>query len=449
MPFLPDHNHLWMPFAAWQDTIDYPPLVIERGEGIYLYDREGNSYIDAIGSWWVSLFGHNHPSITAAVKKQLNGLEHVMMAGLIAEPTLRLSNLLSALLPPQLSRIFFSDNGSTAVEVALKIALQYHAQCGTNRTSFIALGGGYHGDTLGAMSVGDIPTYHALFHDRFKKGIFTNSPNCYRCPCGKEAASCSAECMDSLEMLLMEHHKTVAACIFEPMVQGAVGMRIYPPKVLERIFALCKQYAVLTIADEVAMGFGRTGKLFACEHAHATPDILCLAKGLTGGYLPLSATIVQEEIFSVFKGDAFANRTFQHGHTFTGNPLAAAAACATLTLIQENNIPASLATKTDYFTKQLQTFNKHAIVGDIRSIGLIGALELVADRTTKAALPAEKRIAFTICRKAMAQGLILRPLGDVLYFVPAYTITEQEIDRMFAITHEVIKDTVDEQISPL
>ncbi len=436
-----------MPFTSWQDTIDYPPVVISRASGIYLYDTADKSYIDGIGSWWVSLFGHGHPRITAAVKQQLDRLEHVMMAGCIAEPTVRLAELLPEVLPDGMNRIFLSDNGSTAVEVALKMALQYHAlNRHHDRREFIALGGGYHGDTLGAMTVGSIPQYHALFHDLFKKALFTDPPYCYRCPCGKNPGLCAAQCMDSLEKLLNEYHSVVAAFIFEPMVQGAIGMRMYPAVVLERIFALCKKFDILTIADEVAMGFGRTGTMFACEHAHVTPDIMCLAKGLTGGYLPLAVTVVNETIFDAFKGSAFSDRTFEHGHTFTGNALASAAACAALELIGEHDIPASLEARSSQLAQLLQTFYDYDIVGDVRALGMVGAIELVADRVTKERLPARKRIPFNICRNALKRGLLIRPLGDVIYFMPPYITTEEQLDHIVRVTHEAFKETIDEQL---
>jgi adenosylmethionine-8-amino-7-oxononanoate aminotransferase len=433
-----------MPFTSWQDSVDYPSLVIRSAEGLYLYDTDGNSYIDGTGSWWVSLFGHRHPHITASVSKQLEQLEHVMMAGCISETTLRLSELLSPLLPDGLTKLFFSDNGSTAVEVAMKMALQYHMQTtGDKRTEFIALGGDYHGDTLGAMAVGSIPQYHAPFHATFRKCLFTDPPYCFRCPCGKQPKSCSTECMDSLENLLDEHHRSIAAFIFEPMVQGAVGMRIYPPKVLERCFALCRKWNILTIADEVAMGFGRTGMMFACEHAGVTPDIMCIAKGLTGGYLPMAATVVSDPIFEAFKGDAFSSRTFEHGHTFTGNPLASSAACATLELIGKHEIPKSLEPLTAALAKHLDRFNGYEITGDVRTLGMVGAIELTADKTTKERLPAEKRIPFTIGRNALKRGLLIRPLGDVIYFMLPYITTETELDRIMAIAHDAFNETID------
>ena len=437
-------DHIWLPFTSWRDSIDYPPLVIRRAAGIHLYDQDDTSYIDATGSWWVSLFGHNHPHITGAVRQQLDRLEHVMMAGCIAEPTIRLSGLLSAMLPRKLDKLFFSDNGSTSVEVAMKIALQYHRQTGNDRRcQFIGLGGGYHGDTLGAMSVGSIPQYHALFHETFKQGFFTDPPSCYRCPCGKEPSDCAAQCMNSLETLCDAHGDEIAAVIFEPMVQGAVGMRIYPPVVLKRIFELCERYHILTIADEVAMGFGRTGTLFACDHAGVVPDIMCLAKGLTAGFLPLAITAVTATIFEAFKGDAHSGKTFEHGHTFTGNALACAAGCAALELMNEMNIPESLTLLSAQLTRHLQSFAGYDIVGDIRSLGTVGALELVADRTTKQRLDPQRRIPFLICRNALKRGVLLRPLGDVIYFMLPYITTPEQLDFIMSVTHEAFTETLD------
>ena len=437
-------NRLWFPFTCSDDVRDYPPAVITRGEGVYLFDKNGRRYLDAIGSWWVSVLGHCHPRIIRAVKNQADKLEHVLMAGFISEPALELSHRLAALLPKELARIFYSDDGSTAVEVALKIALQYRAARGEPRTAFVSLSGGYHGDTLGAMSVGNIPAYHSLFHKAFKSQWYADAPYCYRCPCGMEKETCGAECMKSLERILDEKGDTIAACIFEPMVQGAAGMRVYPAKVLKRLFAACKVHGVLTIADEVATGFGRTGKLFACEHAGVTPDIMCLAKGLTGGCLPMAATVAREEVYAAFRGNHLAGKELAHGHSFTGNPLAAAAACETLAIMREENIPGSLETKMEFFRKGLEALRGIEGVGDIRSIGMIGAIELVADEKTKQPYPPEKRIPFRIAQKALENGVLIRPLGNVLYFVPPYIITKEQITAMFEVTVQALRDVFHE-----
>jgi adenosylmethionine-8-amino-7-oxononanoate aminotransferase len=438
-------RNIWFPFTYSDDANSTPPVIIERGEGLYLYDRRGTAYLDAVGSWWVSVLGHSHPEISAAIRDQLERIEHVMMAGFVAEPALKLADLLVPLLPEKITRVFYSDDGSTAVEAALKIALQYWALKGENRTRFIAFGGAYHGDTLGAMSVGNIPAYHTLFHERFKSALFTDPPSCYRCPVGKEPESCGAECMDSLHRLLERHGEEVAACIVEPMVQGAGGMRMYPPKVLERVAELCSRYGALLIDDEVAMGFGRTGKMFACEHAGVTPDIMCLAKGLTAGFLPLSATAVTEEIYGEFCGGFPSDRIFHHGHSFTGNPLAASAACATLEIFHRDNLPESIQPTMAWFREQLQRFADLEAVGDIRSIGMVGAIELVQNRATRARFPADRRIGFRVARKSIENGVLIRPLGDVIYFIPAFIVTREQIDQMFSVTFQAIREVLDEE----
>jgi len=444
MPSADRFDPIWMPFTSYRDMIDFPPLVIRKASGIYLEDEGGNRYIDAVGSWWVSLFGHRHPRIIEAVKEQADRLEHVMMAGCISDTTIRLSEHLSRLLPPGLDKIFYSDNGSTAVEVSLKMALQYHIQTGNpQRREFIALGGGYHGDTLGAMTVGDIAQYHSMFHDSFKKAHFTDPPYCFRCPCGKDTTTCAAECMDSLGALLDKMGDVTAAMIFEPMVQGANGMRIYPVKVLQRIFDICRSHGILTIADEVAMGFGRTGTMFAFEHASAVPDMMCCSKGITGGTLPLAITAVNKTIFEAFKGDAFSGRTFEHGHTFTGNPLACAAGCAAMELLAEYDIPRSLTAFNNRLARRLSEFYVYDNVGDVRTLGSVGAIELVDNRATRKPPQSRKRLAFAICRNALKRGLLLRPLGNVIYFMLPYITTEAQLDTIIGLTHESFAEEID------
>jgi adenosylmethionine-8-amino-7-oxononanoate aminotransferase len=428
-------SHVWFPFTHTEDLKEYPPIIFERGKGLYLYDDTGKQYIDAVSSWWVNTLGHCNERIVASVKAQLEKLEHAFMAGCITPPAIQTAERLLQILQPGLTHIFFSDDGSTAVEAGLKMALQYWHTQGINRTEFVSFKGGYHGDTLGDMSIGCINQYHTLFHDTFKKCYYADSPYCYRCPVGCVKETCNAECMDSLEKIFMERGDFIAACIFEPMVQGASGMRMYPAKVLKRIFSLCRKFGVLTIADEVAVGFGRTGKMFACEHANETPDIACMAKGLTGGFLPLAATVVTDAIYAEFCGSEKDNKTFLHGHSFTGNPLGAAAAAATLDILIEQNIPESLAPKMAHFQKKLQDcFANEPCVGDIRSIGLIGALDLVSDRASKKPCDPDSRLAHRICQKAIETGVLIRPLGNVIYFIPPYIITNEEIDTMFDIT---------------
>jgi adenosylmethionine-8-amino-7-oxononanoate aminotransferase len=429
-----------MPFTAHQDHADYPPVVMSRGAGIYLYGADGKRYIDAIGSWWVSALGHCNPKTSEAVRAQLDKLEHMSMAGFISEPTLELAEILGELLPKRLTKIFFSDNGSTAVEVALKIALQCHALRGSGRREIVALGGGYHGDTLGAVSAGSIPAFHGLFHERFKGQRFTDEPYCFRCPARMPSPQdCGAECMDSLSKILGEIGERVAACVFEPMVQGAAGMRVYPAKVLRKIFDICRRHGVLTIADEVATGLGRTGEMFACDHAGVTPDIMCIAKGMTGGFLPIAATAVSGEIYEEFKGSRLSpEKTFYHGHTFTGNPLASAAAVAHIKQLVDAGLPRSAEPVAKHFFESIMKFDGHPNISGIRHLGFIGAFELVKDKLTKKKFPAEERMPFRITQKALEKGLIIRPLGDTIYFTPPFNATVEEIDMMFGLTRDVI-----------
>jgi len=426
-------GNIWFPFTPTEDLQNYKPLKIARGKGVWLYDSAGNRYLDGTSSWWTSLLGHCHPEITRAVQKQAEELEHVIMAGAVSPVTLEVSRRLAALVPDPLNRVFFTDNGSTAVEVALKIALQHFAQLGEKRTEFIALGGGYHGDTLGAVAIGSIEDYHGVFHRTFKKCHATLDPDCFRCPLKLKPESCEGACMQSLETLLEQREGRVAAVIFEPMVQGAAGFRMYPPSVLHKIDSLCKRYGVLSIADEVFTGFGRTGKLFACQHAPIVPDILCLAKGLTGGFLPLAATVVSEEMYAHFTG---RKNTLYHGHSFTGSPMASSAAAATLRIISEQNVPYCFADTMSYFQKQCQSLQQCPGVAQVRTLGMIAALELAQGDGT--AFDPARRLGFNICQYAVTRGLFIRPLGDVLYLLPPLIIEPEEIDFMVATTREAI-----------
>jgi len=364
----------------------------------------------------------------------------VMMAGFVSPSALELADRIKAILPVGMEKIFYSDNGSTSVEVALKIALQYFQICGEkSRTKFISLGDGYHGDTLGTMAVGSIPAFHDLFHKIFADALHTDPPNCYRCPCNQLSDTCSAQCMDSLEKLFNAHEGTVAAVIVEPLVQGAAGMHMYPAKVLIRIAELTKRNGALLIADEVATGFGRTGTMWAVQQSGILPDILCAAKGLTGGTLPMAFTAITGSVYEAFKGTHGSDRILNHGHTFTGNPITSAAGCATLKLMAELGLPKSAHERMQYFRDGLnERFLHNPDVGNVRSIGMLGALEFVRNRATKEPLNPEKREVFKIYREALHRGLIARPLGDVLYFVPSLLMTKNEIDTMLDIALESV-----------
>ncbi|OGI04933.1 MAG: adenosylmethionine--8-amino-7-oxononanoate transaminase [Candidatus Melainabacteria bacterium GWF2_37_15] len=407
-----DLKYIWHPFTQMKDyETDAPPLIIDRGEGIYIWDIDGNKYIDGISSWWVNTLGHCHPRLNAALKRQIDKIEHVLLAGFSHVPVIELAEKLIQITPPELAKVFYSDNGSTAVEVALKMAYQYWQQSNQpQKTKFIALKNSYHGDTLGSVSVGGIDVYHKLY----KPLLF-------------DIYQAEMPYPDSIETILKEHHKEIAGLIVEPLVQAAAGMLMYPTEYLTQFRKLCDKYDVLLIDDEVAMGFGRTGQMFAFEHAGIVPDIICLAKGLTAGYLPLAVTITTEQIYQAFYDDYDKFKTFFHGHSFTGNPLAASVAVENLKIFEEEKIIESLQSKIQCLKKNLEKFRNLDYVEDIRHIGMIGAVEF------------KENIGKNIYKEALKRGAVLRPLGKVVYFMPPYVITEEEIDRLTDIAVDAIK----------
>ncbi len=419
------------------------PIIIDRGKGIYIWDLEGNRYIDAISSWWVNTLGHSHPRLNNALKKQVDKIEHVLLAGFSHVPAIELAEKLIQITPKKLTKVFYSDNGSTAVEVALKMAYQYCLQIGqAKRNKFIALKNSYHGDTIGAVSVGGVDVYHKVYKPMLFDVFRADSPYCYRCPAGKERNNCNIECIASVEKILEEHSGEIVGIIVEPLVQAAGGMIIYPVEYLKKLKKLCDQYNVLLIDDEVAMGFGRTGKMFAFEHAEIVPDIVCLAKGLTAGYLPLSVTLATDEIYQAFYDDYEKLKTFFHGHSFTGNPLAASVAVENMKILEEEKIIESLSPKIETLKKNLEKFKEFDCVGDIRHIGMIGAVEIVKNKETKEPYRFEERIGAKIYKEALKKGAVLRPLGSVIYFMPPYVITEKEIEQMVDIAVESVKDAL-------
>jgi adenosylmethionine-8-amino-7-oxononanoate aminotransferase len=413
--------HLWPPYtqAALYFAGEHP--VIERAEGVFLYDTEGRRYYDMIASWWVNLHGHGHPAINAAIIDQVGRMSHVALAGLTHEPAVRLAAEVAAVAPAGLTRVFFSDDGSTAVEVALKMAFQFFQNRGEHgRTKFAALTGAYHGDTLGAVAVGGVDLFHSLYKPTLVPVVRAPAPACGACPHGRTRVRCDAECFAAIEAALVPHAAELCAVIVEPLVQGAVGMHMYAPGVLARLRAFCDRHGLLLIDDEVAMGFGRTGKMWACDHAGVVPDLLCAAKGLTGGYLPLAVTLASERIYEAFLGAAGDTRTFFHGHSFTGNPLAAAAALASLKLLREERMPA-LGMQVEAFAAMLARFAAQPWAGDVRSLGMVGAFDLT--------VPGAGRL---VAAAALAEGVYLRPLGDTIYFLPPLSITPAEIDDLGA-----------------
>ena len=442
-----DLAHIWHPCSQMKDYEELPPIVVERGEGVWLHDIRGKKYLDIVSSWWANLLGHCNPDINRAVKEQLDTLEHVIFANFSHEGAIRLAEELADTLPPGLTKFHFNDNGSAAVECALKMSFQYYLQTGKpEKQRFMCLSEAYHGETIGALSVGSMDLFARMYQPMMMDNIHVEAPDCYRCPYGETREHCDCACFEHAERAFEAHAHETAAIIVEPLLQGCAGMRIYPPLYLRKLRALCDAYDVKLICDEIATGFGRTGKMFASEHAGITPDIMCLSKGLTGGYLPMSITCVRENIYEAFYADYAAGRAFMHSHTYAGNPLGCAAARAVLRIMREQNILARAGETAAWLTQEMQdAFGAHPNVGEIRHIGLIHAIELVADRETKTPLP-QRRTGYEIYKRALRRGLLLRPLGDVLYFNPALNITREElriaIERAKASLEEVLPGTV-------
>jgi adenosylmethionine-8-amino-7-oxononanoate aminotransferase len=410
-----DRAHLWHPFTQQQGWIEEEPLIVERAEGTDLIDVQGRRYIDGVSSLWCNVHGHGHPRIDAAVRDQLGRVAHSTMLGLSHRPGIELARQLVELAPPGLTRVFYSDSGSTATEIALKMAFQYWSQRGEQRrTKFVSLRMAYHGDTIGSVSVGGIDLFHSLYRPLLFDSLHAEPG---------DAAD--------MERLLSEHEGEVAAVIMEPLVQGAAGMLVHPEGYLREVRELCDRHEVLLILDEVATGFGRTGRMFACEHEDVAPDLLCLAKGITGGYLPLAATLAGERIYEGFLGRFEEFRTFFHGHTYTGNPLACAAALATLEVFAEERTLDRLARKIELLEQLLEPIAAHPEVREVRRRGFMTGIEL-AER------PLPERIGHRVTLEARRRGAVIRPLGDVVVLMPPLGISEGDLTRLVAITAEAI-----------
>ena len=419
-----DRLHLWHPYTQMRTAP--PPLSIVRGEGAYLYTEDGRRILDGISSWWVNIHGHSHPVLNAALAAQASRLEHVMFAGCTHAPAVELAERLVALLPRGLTRVFYSDNGSTAVEVAVKLAAQYWINRGEpQRQQIVALHHAYHGDTVGAMSVSEESIFTRAFSSMLFPVVRADAPYCFRCPLGLERASCAIDCLSSLERTLAGLGDAAAAVIVEPMLQGAGGMIVWPAEFLGGVRRLCDRFGVLMIADEVLTGFGRTGRMFACEHAGITPDIICLSKALTAGYLPLAATCTTEPVYEAFLSDD-RTRAFFHGHSFTANPLACAVAIASLDLFETDGTLARVARLEAQLRSLLPQLASRPLVGDVRVIGGVGAIELVTDKQTRAAGGYLDSMGPRLAAAFLERGILLRPLGNVLYLLPPYVISELE-----------------------
>lgn len=444
-----DRDHVWHPFTPMQTYSGERPIIIQRAQGCMLVDLDGNEYIDGVSSLWCNVHGHQVPELDQAIRDQLDLVAHSTLLGLANVPSIRLARRLVELAPPGLEHVFFSDDGATAVEVALKMAFQYWRQCPKpqpQKTKFLALHNAYHGDTLGDVSVGDLARFHHLFTPLLFPTVRAPSPYCYRCPLGLERARCQIDCVEALVSLVREHHETLAAVVIEPLMQAAAGMVAAPEGYLRRVREITRQMNVLLIADEVAVGMGRTGTLFACDQENVVPDFLCLAKGLTGGYLPLAATMTTEDVYHSFLGRPEEGKTFYHGHTYTGNPLGAAVALANLDLLvgadsprgQASSLMAILPGKIDRLSQHLRRTADLPHVGDIRQQGLMAGIEIVHDKGSKNPFPSTRRTGAMVCRAARQQGVFLRPLGDVIVIMPPLAIDDSLLDRLCIVVYNCL-----------
>ena len=425
-----DRRYVWHPFTQMKEWEAEPPVVITQGEGSWLIDSDGNRYLDGVGAIWTNVHGHCHPYINAAIKAQVDRLEHSTLLGLASEQPALLAKRLIEIAPPGMAKVFYSDNGSTAVEIGIKMAFQYWRHLGRpEKSRFISFKNAYHGDTVGAMSVGGIDIYHEVFRPLLFPTIQAPSTYCYRCELCREQESsrCRRECLAELENLMAEHAHEVAGLIIEPLLQGAGGMIVQPAGYLAKVRELCSRFDILLIADEVAVGFGRTGAMFACSRESITPDIMALSKGITAGYLPLAATLTTRKVYEAFLGEYSELKTFFHGHTFTGNPIACAAALASLELFEYDSLLESLPPKISMLSGKLQVIKELAHVGDVRQCGMIAGIELVRDKAGKEPYDWAQRVGMTVCREARKRGIFLRPLGNVIVIFPPLSITEDEL----------------------
>jgi adenosylmethionine-8-amino-7-oxononanoate aminotransferase len=439
-----DKRYIWHPFTQMRDYQEMDPIIIERGEGSYLIDIYGTKYLDGVSSLWVNIHGHCRREIDRAIVEQVSKISHSTLLGLSNPPAIQLAKKLVTITPQGLDRVFYSDNGSTANEVALKMAFQYWQHKDVKgKTTFVSFKNAYHGDTLGAVSVGGIDIFHQAFRPLLFDVFHARAPYCYRCPHGLTFPGCSLECLSDLEEILALHHQEVAALIIEPVVQGAAGMIIQPPGFLREVRELCTHYGVLMIADEVAVGFGRTGKMFACEHEEVNPDLITLAKGITGGYLPLAATLATEEIYCAFLGEHHEFKTFFHGHTYTGNPPACAAAVANLEVFESDKTLERLAPKIGLLTHRLARFNDLSTVGEVRQKGFMVGIELVADKEKKTPFLPQEKIGLKVILEARKRGVIIRPLGDVIVIMPPLSITELELEELVEAIYQSIRMTTE------
>ncbi len=435
-----DLAHVWHPCTQMKDHEQVPLIPIRRGQGAWLEDFEGKRYLDAISSWWVNLFGHANARINAAVCAQLEQLEQVILAGFTHEPVIRLSEALTALAPAGLTRCFYADNGSSAVEVAVKMSFHYWRNVGRSaKRRFITLSNSYHGETLGALAVGNVELYKDIYRPLLMEVITVPSPDCFERERGETWAEHSRRKFAHMEAALERHADETAAVILEPLVQCAGGMRMYDPVYLSLLRAACDRHQVLLIADEIAVGFGRTGTMFACEQAGIRPDLMCLSKGLTAGYLPLSAVLATEAVYAAFYDEYTKLNAFLHSHSFTGNPLGCAAALACLDIFRTDVVLERNRALSSRLGERARALESHPHVAEVRQRGMIVAAELVKDKAARQPYPWQERRGLTIYRHALSRGVLLRPVGGVVYFMPPYVVTPEEIDLMVEVAREGIE----------
>ena len=434
-----DLSVLWHPCTQMKDHETFPIIPIKKGQGIWLEDFDGNRYLDAISSWWVNLFGHANPVINAALKDQLDTLEHVIFAGFTHEAAVELAEKLVEITPVGLSRCFYADNGSSAVEVALKMSFHYWRNLGqTQKTRFITLENSYHGETLGALAVGNVPLYKETYAPLLMDVITVPGPDCYHREPGESWADYSTRRFELMEQALQQHSTTVCAVIIEPLVQCAGSMRMYDPVYLKLLREACDKYKVHLIADEIAVGFGRTGTLFACEQAAISPDFMCLSKGLTGGYLPLSAVLTTDNVYQAFYADYQNMTAFLHSHSYTGNALACRAGLATIEIFQQQNIIVKNQSLAQSMATAALRFHDHPQVSEVRQTGMILAIEMVKNKHTREPFPWQERRGLKVYQYALSRGVLLRPLGNVIYFMPPYIVTEAELSLIAEVAEQGI-----------
>ena len=439
-----DNAHVWHPFTPMSAYVTEDAPIIRDAEGFDLIDAHGQRYLDGISSLWCNVHGHRVPAIDDAIRNQLGKVSHSTLLGLSGDVSIQLAKMLVDRTPENLTRVFYSDSGATAVEVALKLVYQHHRQKPNpeNRDLFLCVGNAYHGDTLGSVSVGGMDIFHRTYRHLLFETVSVPSPVATRAPDGYTRESWIQQCFDSVTELIKEHHQRAAGFVIEPLVQGAAGILVHPDGYLKHVRQLCSEYDIPLIADEVAVGFGRTGTMFACDHEQVQPDIMCMAKGISGGYLPLAATLATEEIYSSFLGEPDAGRTFFHGHTYTGNALGCAAAIASLELFDSQNVLQNVQQLSELLSDRLAQLEAHPNVGEIRQKGTMVGIELVKDRETMEAFPSRLRLGHQVTLAARKRGLIVRPLGDVVVLMPAPAMPPKLAERLCQGAIESILDVV-------